>query len=403
MTLSFWQQRNREAEIACDVAVVGGGLIGCATAYWLRRLRPKLEVVVVEAGRLASGASGRNAGFLLQGTSDDYITALQLYGPERTRRLWNFTRENQRLITSQLKPEAFDLEASGSLTVAGSRKEAERLADGVPRMRADGSPVAFLPPDEANRRLSGQGFHGALYVPSGCMLNPAALVAYVAAQSRALVLEDHPVCEVQETGEDVLLETTVRRVRAAQVVLAVNAYLPRLIPSLSRFVRPVRAQMLATEPLLPRWLPLPAYSHEGYFYLRQHDDGSLLLGGARHLHHDVERGYEDATTPALQADLERYLHHHFPQARGAHVQQRWSGVMGFSPDRLPVLGAVPGLVGSYWAAGFTGHGMGYGFRFGRLMAEVVLGFPRPEELDLFTEARFLKESEPVRLANGSTG
>ena len=62
--------------------------------------------------------------------------------------------------------------------------------------------------------------------------------------------------------------------------------------------------------------------------------------------------------------------------------------MGFSPDHLPVIGDVPELPGSYWAAGFTGHGMGYGFRFGRLMAEHTLGFDAPGGLDLFSAARF---------------
>jgi glycine/D-amino acid oxidase-like deaminating enzyme len=114
----------------------------------------------------------------------------------------------------------------------------------------------------------------------------------------------------------------------------------------------------------------------------------VLLGGARHLHRAAEVGYEDATTPALQKDLLAYLHHHFPQTRQAQVAQRWSGTMGFSPDRLPVIGAVPEVPGSIWAAGFTGHGMGYGFRFGRLLAEVALDEPRPAGLDLFSVSRF---------------
>ena len=62
--------------------------------------------------------------------------------------------------------------------------------------------------------------------------------------------------------------------------------------------------------------------------------------------------------------------------------------MGFSPDRLPVIGAVPDAPGSVWAAGFTGHGMGYGFRFGKLLAEVTLDEPRPAGLELFSTSRF---------------
>src|SRR5690625_7995597 len=74
--------------------------------------------------------------------------------------------------------------------------------------------------------------------------------------------------------------------------------------------------MLATEPASLRCLQLPAYSHEGFYYVRQRADGVVLVGGARHLHMLEERGYADQTTPALQADLEKFLHQHFPQKIG---------------------------------------------------------------------------------------
>lgn len=395
MTLSHWQYATREPEVACEVAVVGGGILGCSVAYWLRQLRPGHEVVVVEAERLAGGASGRNAGFLLQGASTDYLTDVATHGGDRTRRLWHFTRENRDLIFSELRGRAFDLEASGSLTVAGTAEEDERLRSCVGRMRADGAPVAYIPAEETNRRLVSTGFLGSLYVPSGGMVNPASLVRHVAAQSGATVFENHPVLEVTEQKGWTLVETPARRIRAGRVVFALGAYLPRLFPELGRYVRPVRAQMLATEPMLPRWLQIPAYSHEGFFYVRQAPDGAVLVGGARHLHLKDEVGYVDATTPALQHDLERFLHDYFPQTRGLRVVRRWSGVMGFSPDHLPVVGPAPGLPGSYWAGGFTGHGMAYAFRMGRLMAELALGYPRPDGYDLFSVERFADAALPA--------
>lgn len=369
--------------------------MGCSTAYWLRQLRPRLRVAIVEAGRLAQGASGRNAGFLLQGTAHDYLADQDTYGAEAMRRLWHFTKENRDLIAAELRSRAFDLEASGSLSVAGTQEEDERMQAAVPHMRADGALVAYIPPDDTNRRLTARGFFGALYVPSGAMLHPAKLVQHIAEASEARVLTHHRVVSIEAQNDPVILETPVRRIRAGQVVLALNAYLPQLYPALSRYVRPVRAQMFATRPVLPRWLQVPIYTHEGYFYLRQLKDGTILLGGARHLHRNVEVGYEDATTPALQNDLLTYLHHHFLQTHEAQIGQRWSGTMGFSPDGLPIIGAVPDLPGSIWTAGFTGHGMGYGFRFGKLLAEVALDEPRPAGLDLFSARRFV---EPASVA-----
>ncbi|NBC16903.1 MAG: FAD-dependent oxidoreductase [Bacteroidetes bacterium] len=388
MTLSFWQRQAQAPEVTVDIAIVGGGLIGCSTAYWLRQLRPEARVAIVEAQHLAAGASGRNAGFLLQGTGPDYMGAVERYGAQRARALWHFTRENRALLATELTPSAFQLETSGSLTVAGSADEDERLQEAVSRMRQDGAPVAYIPPDATNQRLMAQHFHGALYVPSGAMLDPVALVRHIAAASEARVLAHHQVVAVQARGDAVDLVTPRRRVRAGQVLLALNAYLPLLVPALRQYVRPVRAQMLATVPQPSRWLHVPAYTHDGYYYIRQRADGTVLLGGARHLHRAEEVGYADETTEALQRDLEAYLHRHFPQLRDPTVRHRWSGTMGFSPDGLPSYGAVPGLPGSFWAAGFTGYGLAYGFHFGRVLAQVALGHSLPEGADLFAADRF---------------
>lgn len=395
MTLSFWQQQAREPERSYDVAVVGAGLIGTATAYALAQQRPDLRLALVEAGALAQGASGRNAGFLLQGLAADYHACVETYGAERTRRLWAFTRENRELIETDLPASAIGLERSGSLTVAGTPAEEERLQASVSQLRADGTPAAFIPAAETNRRLVSQGFHGSLYVPSGGTVDPVRLVRYLAETSGAALHTHHPVVALTADDHGLILETTRRRIRAVQVILALNAYLPRLVPALSRYVRPVRAQMLATVPQTPRWLALPIYSHEGYFYVRQHADGALLVGGARHLHEADEVGYADTPTTPVQRDLERYLHRYFPQTATLPVRQRWSGTMGFSPDHLPVVGTVDGLDSVLWAAGFTGHGLGFGVRFGRLLADWLLGRARPDEQQLFAAARF-DRAQPAR-------
>ena len=143
--------------------------------------------------------------------------------------------------------------------------------------------------------------------------------------------------------------------------------------------------MLATAPA-PPCVPTPVYSHDGFFYVRQRADGRVLVGGARHLHEADEVGYADATTPALQADLEGYLRTHVPALGPVAVERRWSGTMGFSPDGLPALGAVPGVPEALFAVGFTGHGMGYGLRFGDLIARTLLGQVDPAA-DLFRTPR----------------
>jgi glycine/D-amino acid oxidase-like deaminating enzyme len=393
MTVSFWQRAWRQPSASYDVAVVGGGVVGAATAFWLGQERPGWRVALVEAHTVGFGASGRNAGFLLQGGARDYLADVRAFGARRARRLWHFTRTNRDLVASTFAPEAVGFEGQGSLTVAGDAAEDERLQASLPHLRAAGAPVVYCLPEETNHRLGARGFRGSLFVTSGAAVDPLRLVRALASRSGAEVLEHCAVLALDPRSGRTVLETPTRTLEAGRVVLTLGAHLPQVVPALSRFVRPVRAQMLATAKAPERVLPLPAYSHEGHYYARQTPTGHVLVGGARHRHEDTEVGYADATTPALQADLERYLHTHFPWTRGLPVARRWSGTMAFSPDGLPVVGTVPGVPGSLWASGFTGHGMGYGVHMGRLLSALVQG-GRPSALDLFAVRRFTRPTAP---------
>jgi glycine/D-amino acid oxidase-like deaminating enzyme len=390
-TTSHWQAEARAEPAAqslpatCDVAVIGGGVAGVSTAYWLRRLDPGLDVVIVERERLAHGASGRNAGFLLQGTDADFARTADDRGAEAAWRLWQFTQESRDGLVDAVAGAEVGLSTSGSFSVAGDEAEGERLRRAERLLREAGATVRYLKSEETNERLGSIGFLGSLQVESGAMLHPVRTVRTLAERSGARVVEGCTVERVESSGSGVRVVTDGGTLDSGHVVLALNASLPHLVPDLTRFVRPIRAQMLATAPQ-PVRLAQPIYSHEGYYYLRQLPTGEVLLGGARHRHRAAEVGYDDATTDVLQADLETYLRDHFPAFADAPVARRWSGTMGFSADGLPAFGAVPGVDGSLWVGGFTGHGMGYGFRMGRLVAATLLGQPDPFT-DLFDARR----------------
>lgn len=403
MTVSFWQKSHHRQTDPYDVVVVGGGIVGGSVAYWIHRRQPSLHVALLEAQSLGAGASGRNAGFVLQGTDTDFISDVERYGQETARRLWHFTRANRDLMASELDVSAFGWHSEGSFTVAGSPEEDERLQASVPPLRTAGAPVVYLEPEEVNERLQATGLYGGLYMTTGAVVNPLRLVRYLADQSEADVYTQQPVEEIRWNREQTVLETSNLRVRARHVVLALGPSLPELIPSLSDYVRPVRAQMLATAPTERAHIPVPVYSHEGEFYLRQLEEGALLAGGGRHNHRAAEETGVDATTPAVQATIERYLHTHFPWTQPLPIQQRWSGTMAFSPDGRPVVGAVPDHPQGVFATGFTGHGMGYGFRMGRLVADVVCGKEPPRDLDLFAVSRFEnRDPSAVQSSEGST-
>lgn len=388
MSISFWQETHRKQAHAYDVVVVGGGIVGASTVYWLDRRNPSLDVALVEARSLGAGASGRSAGFVLQGTAYDYLSTIERYGERTARRLWDFTRVNRDLMASELPAPIVGWASDGSLTVAADKEEEEHLKDGVGRLRTAGAPVVYLNSDETNERLNATGLHGGLYVTTDAVVDPLRLVQHLAETSDADLHPHLPVEDIHWDGKEVRLDTPDLRFLGRRVVLAVGASLPSLVPSLSSYVRPVRGQMLATASAGARSIPMPVYSHWGDFYVRQLDSGAVLAGGGRHQHRDAEEVSAETTTPAVQATIERYLHTHYPWTQELDIRQRWAGTMHFSPDGRPVVGSVPEHPESVFATGFTGHGLGYGFRMGRLLAARMCGVERPDGYDLFSVSRF---------------
>ena len=373
-TTSFWQRRARIRFELVDVAIVGAGICGLSIAWWLRRAQPGWRILVLERRHIAHGASGRNAGFLLQGLATAYAEDVATHGAESARTLWEFTLENRNLLLASFGAERLRAVESGSLTVAGTEAEAGRLSRSQELLSRDGVVSDFLSASATNARLKSRDFFGALEVPTGVVVDPVSTAKAIGADAE--ILEGVAVEDISPLGGRCLIEGDRCVVEASRVVVAVNASTSLVLPELAGIVRPTRAQMFVTD-ALPRVLTQPVYTHEGYYYIRQTDEGEVLVGGARHKHFRTEVGFEDATTTAVQSDLADYLTRHFPWARDYRVRRRWSGCMGFTERRMPIVEDLPARGPLTWVGGFSGHGMSTAFALGRAVAEHVAGREAP--------------------------
>ncbi len=363
MTVSVWQDRSGTQHLECDVAIVGAGVVGSYLALALARLGKR--VVVVEARFPAAGATGRNAGMALTGLGEYYHTAAHRHGRETARAAWELTLWNVRRTRELHEELGLPYEACGSLLLAMDDLEAAEMWTAQEQMRVDGLPGSLLPADPL-----GRGFAAALEQPGDIGINPVAFVEAMLDASGATVLSNSEVYEVTAEGTGARVRSRLATVHSTQVLLATNAYTPLLHPSFRGFVLPTRAQVLLTGPS-PRMLDTLCYANYGYEYFRQLPDGRVLMGGWRKNHRDVEVGYADETTPQIQEGLEGFLRERFPEV-SSEVRMRWSGVMGFSPDGLPLVGRLPELPCVGYAVGFTGHGLGIGIAAGERLIDVVL-------------------------------
>src|SRR5579859_4732193 len=114
-----------ELPAAVDVLIVGGGITGVSLLHHLTKRR--ISAVLVERTLLASGASGRNAGFLLAGVAASYAEAVRTYGREKARQVWETTNENHDRMVEAARGQEVGHRRLGSATLASGDEEREQL------------------------------------------------------------------------------------------------------------------------------------------------------------------------------------------------------------------------------------------------------------------------------------
>lgn len=322
---------------------------------------------VLEARHVAAGATGRNAGMVLTGTAYYYHDAIRTYGADLARDVWHLSLNNRDIARGLSQEFGTPWYETGSILLALNDTEAEDIERSAEAMLEDGIQVKFSYKDPLKR-----GFAAALTQPNDAGIHPVKFAQALAATCGAPVYEQSEVFAIEPTGEGFEVRSRRLTVRCRAVALCTNAYAPLLHPYFMDKVAPTRGQILCTEPLGTQILGQLCYADYGYEYFRQLPDGRLLLGGWRHYFREAEVGYEDRTTPNVQAGLEGFMARYFPEVVGARITHRWSGTMGFSADGIPLVGSLPDMPGVYFAVGFTGHGLGFGLATAEKLAAHIL-------------------------------
>ena len=379
--------------ITADIVIVGGGISGISTAISLTET--PYSVAILEGNSLASGASGRNAGFLISGTVEYYHRAIEFIGHDSAKRFWELSEENHTILAGWIAEFGIrcDYQQRGSLVLAETPNEFEEITNAAQALHRDGFYAEIVPREQLPEwGLPEHLFYGGYFSPVDGATDPVALIRGLAKSVEnhdIQIFENTPVTDFSETRHGTVEMVTPEGAVESQIlILAMNAYTPQLRDVLEGKVLPVRGQMLATEPV-DRLVDVPCYGNFGYDYFRQLPDGRLIVGGSRDVKPDTELGYSEETTEAVQTALTNYLHSLMTGSTTPEVTHRWAGVMGFARDGLPILGRLPASTNVYTLAGFTGHGMGIATRMGQIMGALVTEGSHPD-FPLVSIRRFLK-------------
>jgi gamma-glutamylputrescine oxidase len=353
MTVSHWQQVE-QTEREVDFLIVGAGLAGSTAAYFAKQVHGR-DVVVTDARDVGLGASSRNAGFMISGLDTYYHRAIETYGRDVSLEMWKLSHHTMAHWREFVKNSPFEvpLDNSGSMLLAESPEEAKELENAAKALSGDNIDIEFHSTDPL-----GRGYYAGLQQPIDAGVQPYLLAKSIMAQSGAELIPNNELYHIEQTDDDCVTVYTRQIIfKARYVLLCTNAYSPMIDPYFVGKVIPTRAQCLVTEPLDETPIPYCGYSDYGYMYYRTTFDGRLLIGGGRQKFKSEENDTtEDRLNPNVQSYLDEYMAKHFPDVT-APVAHRWSGIMGFSIDGLPLVGTLPDKSRVGFAVGFTGHGL----------------------------------------------
>lgn len=355
-------------EAAPEVCIVGAGFTGLSAAIELAERGH--EVVVLDARRVGWGASGRNGGQIVNGLSAD-LEAIERrcgalgVGP---------VREGAALIRDRVARYAIACDLKdGSLFGAMTERQMRELEHRQAMWRRLGiDTFRLLDRAGVREQVATEAYLGGMVDPTGGHLHPLNLALGEAAAVESLggTLHDQtPVQWIQGVEGRPVVGVPGGVLRPEVLILAGNAYLGALVPEIENRILPFSTQMIATEPLGERGTALiPSdfcVEDERYIqdYYRLSADRRLLFGGGA-----VFGGTEPADIRAkLRPNLERL----FPQLRGVRIDHAWSGNCALAFTRMPQIGRLGPA--TYFAQGYSGHGVVGSHLFGRMLGQAVHG------------------------------
>lgn len=369
----FARAPKLEGEAHADVVVIGGGFTGLHAA--LNSIERGFSVIVLEAGRIGWGASGRNGGQVIWGQRQDQAFIESFAGREIAKALWDLSREALGRVRTLAETHAIDAELRhGHLSAAWKPAHADEMKSAIEHMaRNYGYEAArYVPKEAMPGHVASTLYYGGVFDAESMHLHPLKFVhgiAQAAEAAGAAIYEDSAAVELIKGGAPIL-RTANGQVRTKFAILACNGYLAGLERTIAPYILPIDNYIVATEPLGPSrahdLIPCGAAVADTKFvldYYRISADGRLIFGGGETY---GGRGPSD-----VREFVRPYLERVFPQLAGVKLDYGWGGTLAITWPRLPHVGRIDGNV--YFAHGYSGQGVAIASQMGALIADAIQG------------------------------
>jgi sarcosine oxidase subunit beta len=379
---------------SADIVIIGGGISGCATAYFLAKKGAK-NVVLIEKNFLASGATGRCGA----GIRQQWGTELNCLISKHSCEFFENAKEELEYDGD------IEFKQGGYLIVASTQKEHDQFIKNIELQNRLGIESKLLNLDEAKEIipfLNTEGLVSAAFHQKDGHLNPFHTTQAFADAAKRLgvtILTHTTVTDIIVENGKVKGVTTDKGVISTPVVLDAAGGYSQTISKMAGIELPLyseRHQILVTEPIEEIMKPM-LMSFSLNIYCQQVPHGGILMGrGDENEPRDLRTNSSWQFLEEMALSITKLL----PPLRDTRVLRQWAGLYNMSPDRQPIYGPVDEVEGFFVAAGYSGHGFMFGPSTGLIMSEYILGQPLtlPVEslkLNRFKEGKMIFEPSVV--------
>src|SRR5579859_1184864 len=391
--LSFWHDTvpgslepaaSLDGDAEADVAIVGAGLTGMWTAYYLSKADPGLRIVICEREIAGFGASGRNGGWCSALFPASLPKLERIAGRESAIAMYRAMQQTVDEVGKVSADEGIDCHwaKGGTVQFARTPAQLERIKEEVHEARLYGfgeTDLRQLSAAEAQEFGGVSVVIGGAFTPHCAAIHPGRLSRGLADLLRARGVRIYEKTEVQrlEPGRPV---TPRGVVRARHVIRATEGYTARLAGQ-HRAVVPVYSLVVATEPLSDQVLEKVGLATRPTFtdlrhliiYGQRTADGRLVFGGRGAPYHfgsAIKPSFD--RVPGVFAALRKTLAELFPALEDVAITHTWGGPIGIARDWIASVGLDP-QTGVGWAGGYVGDGLSTTNLAGRTLADLVTG------------------------------
>lgn len=371
-----------EGDISVDVAILGGGYTGLATAYFLRKAESTIKVAVLEGEVVGYGASGRNGGFVMTLFGLEPAVTAMLFGKQKTVEAHRYCERAVDLVRDLIREHNIhsDFEYTGFLRLATTPGYVKRIQHDLELLTSLGvTGIEWIDQPKARAEVNSPLVLGAWSEARCGILNPAKQVRElkrIAQETGADVYENSPVTEIRRTAK-FILHTPRGTVTADKIAFATNAY-SHLIPEIWNKQVPAFTHMMITEPLTQTQMDSIGWKRRQgledarnlVHYLRLTKDNRLAIGGSDvsiAYGRDMNRDLNQKTFRQLERDTVKL----FPGLRDVKFTFRWGGPVSVTLQMAPAIGMV-GDARAWYSLGCVGHGVALTHLNGQTLADLLL-------------------------------